>query len=267
MAKAPVSPSTSAKAFDCPHCGAYADQAWLDGYGADTGFADRLPRFLTPAFKVAVEAKKDLSDTRRHRLLTFADIVLAGGVAVEHGTERHSVRLGGLNASVCLSCSKASLWVDGKLIWPSARIGVEPNPDLSADLTADFEEARSIVMTSPRGAAALMRLVVQKLCIELGGDGKSIDADIAALVAKGLSPMIQQALDVVRVVGNNAVHPGQIDLKDDPDTVVTLFGLVNIIAEQMITQPKQLQAVYNGLPAGALAAIQARNAKATGGAP
>ena len=60
----------------------------------------------------------------------------------------------------------------------------------------------------------------------LGEKGKKIDDDIASLVRKGLEPDIQQALDVVRVTGNNAVHPGQIILEDDKATAVALFELV-----------------------------------------
>jgi Domain of unknown function (DUF4145) len=49
---------------------------------------------------------------------------------------------------------------------------------------------------------------------------------VASLVRKGLSPVVQQALDAVRVIGNEAVHPETLDLKDDRDTATTLFGLV-----------------------------------------
>ena len=107
----------------------------------------------------------------------------------------------------------------------------------------------------------MLRLVVQKLCKHLGEKGKKIDDDIASLVQKGLNPMVQQALDTVRVIGNEAVHPGSLDLYDDRDTASQLFRLVNLIAEQMISQPKHVNDMYNSLPPTKLAAIEARDAK------
>jgi hypothetical protein len=86
---------------------------------------------------------------------------------------------------------------------------------------------------------------VQKLCIQLGQLGQNINADIGALVAAGLHPRIQKALDLVRVIGNNAVHPGPLDLKDDRATAAKLFTLVNQIAQDMISHPKELDALYD----------------------
>ena len=126
----------------------------------------------------------------------------------------------------------------------------------------DYEEAASIATISPRGAAALLRLAVQKLCTDLGEKGDNINEDIAALVKKGLSPTIQQSLDYVRVVGNNAVHPGQIDA-DDAAVVGNLFGLLNLIVETMISTPNKIKAMYSGLPATTLQSIQKRDAKKT----
>ena len=96
----------------------------------------------------------------------------------------------------------------------------------------------------------------------LGEKGKNIDDDIASLVGKGLNPLVQQSLDVVRVIGNEAVHPGVMNLKDDRETAATLFGLVNAIAEQLITNPKTVQALYEKLPESKRVAIAARNYKA-----
>lgn len=111
----------------------------------------------------------------------------------------------------------------------------------------------------------MLRLVIQKLCAHLGEKGKDINADIASLVAKGLNPLVQKALDVVRVIGNEAVHPGTIDLRDDRDTAFRLFQLVNTIAEQMISHPKSVNDLYAMLPDEKRAAIEGRNEKAKKG--
>ncbi|MCX2472775.1 DUF4145 domain-containing protein [Pedobacter sp. MC2016-05] len=136
-----------------------------------------------------------------------------------------------------------------------------PNPDLPDDIKADYMEARDILTKSPKGAAALIRLAIQKLCVHLGGTGRNINDDISKLVKDGLPAKVQKALDIVRVVGNNAVHPGTIDLNDNRDLAMSLFGLINIIADVMITQPKQVDELYGGLPANLLEAIEKRDSK------
>lgn len=147
------------------------------------------------------------------------------------------------------------------LAWPSRGAVAQPNPDMPADALSDYDEASQIVDKSARGAAALLRLAIQRICIELGGDGKNLNKDIARLVENGLDPRVQQALDVVRVIGNNAVHPGEIDIRDDRVTVEKLFTLVNLMVDVMISQPKQVGEMFAGLPTGTLAAIEKRDAK------
>ena len=120
--------------------------------------------------------------------------------------------------------------------------------------------ASSILDLSPRGACALLRLSLQKLCRELGQDGKNLNDDVAALVAQGLSAEVQQALDALRVVGNNAVHPGEFDITDDAESAVALCECLNVIVEQRIAQPKRIEQLYGRLPKGALDAIAKRDA-------
>lgn len=74
--------------------------------------------------------------------------------------------------------------------------------------------------------------------------GQDINDDIGALVKKGLPVEVQQALDSLRVIGNNALHPGELDLRDDIETALALFGVMNYTVEQRIAQPKKLQALY-----------------------
>lgn len=147
----------------------------------------------------------------------------------------------------CTRCERFSVWISGKMVFPAAVTSPPPNSDISEDIKNDYEEARLILGNSPRGAAALLRLVIQKLCTQLGESGKNINDDIASLVKKGLPVKIQQALDIVRVVGNNSVHPGQINLKDDTETANRLFGLVNLIADVMISQPKHVEELYDNV--------------------
>jgi len=167
-----------------------------------------------------------------------------------------------LNLSRCYNCNKVAVWLHDNLIFPNEKLGAHPNPDLPDHITRDYEEARGILSESPRGAAALLRLCVQKLCMHLGEKGKNIDDDIASLVSKGLNPLVQKSLDIVRVIGNEAVHPGIIDLNDDRDTASQLLLLINSIVDQMISHPKKVEELYGKLPENKREAIEKRNDKA-----
>jgi hypothetical protein len=78
-------------------------------------------------------------------------------------------------------------------------------------------------------------------------------------VRKGLETEIQQALDIVRVTGNNAVHPGQIELKDNKAIAMTLFELVNLIVERHIATPNRIKSMFEKLPPRALRSIEERD--------
>lgn len=164
-----------------------------------------------------------------------------------------------LSSATCAHCGEVSVWVGESMVAPDSAPVPMPNPDLPGEIQKDYLEARSIFSRSPRGAAALLRLSIQKLVEHLGEPGKDLNTDIGALVKRGLLPQIQQALDAVRVVGNNAVHPGEIDLQDTPEIAQALFGLVNAITEQLISYPKQVQAIYQTLPPGALEGVERRD--------
>ncbi|HKQ46808.1 MAG TPA: DUF4145 domain-containing protein [Phycisphaerae bacterium] len=163
--------------------------------------------------------------------------------------------------SNCEHCQYPTIWLGEKMIYPVHSGAEPPNPDLPRDIVEDYEEARSIVGYSPRGAAALLRLAIQKMCRHLGQEGKNINDDVKALVAAGLPTKVQQALDTVRVIGNEAVHPGTIDLRDDRATANMLFRLVNFIANKMISEPKEIDNIYVSLPKDKLEAIAKRDAK------
>jgi hypothetical protein len=156
--------------------------------------------------------------------------------------------LAGFASSKCGHCNTFSVWKDGTMVFPTTGTVDHANSDLPADIQSLYNEARDIVNRSPRGAAALLRLAVQKLCGHLGEKGKNINDDIESLVKNGLPIPVQQALDIVRVTGNHAVHPGTINFDDQAENAYALFGLVNFISNHFITNPKNVAAFYSKLP-------------------
>lgn len=165
--------------------------------------------------------------------------------------------------SSCFACGNESLWVRGRLAYPAHTTMPHANKDMPASIRSDYNEAREIAQLSPRGAAALLRLAIQKLCVELGLPGDNLNNDIAELSKRGLPTEAVKALDIVRVIGNSAVHPGKIDENDIPELVDRLFVIVNLIIEKVISEPEVLRKLYEELPSEKLADIEKRNAKVT----
>lgn len=162
---------------------------------------------------------------------------------------RENLNLLEFSSSRCSSCLKFSIWKDGsRMIYPLVGNVETPNPDMPEEVLTLYNEAKDVISISPKSAAALMRLAIQKLCAHIGGNGKHINDDIKNMVKEGLPIKIQQALDILRVVGNNAVHPGEIKFDENPDLPYKLFPLANLICDYMITQPKEISDLYESLP-------------------
>jgi hypothetical protein len=163
--------------------------------------------------------------------------------------------------SRCKACGAKALWRHRTLVDPRVRTAPFANPDLPPDVAEVYEEAATVHQDSPRAAAALLRLAIQLLVSHLGANDRNLNDAIGALVRDGLPESVQQALDAVRVLGNNAVHPGQLDLNELPETADALFRLVNFIAENRISEPAEVKAIYELLPRGARQQVTRRDGR------
>jgi predicted RNA-binding Zn-ribbon protein involved in translation (DUF1610 family) len=161
--------------------------------------------------------------------------------------------------STCAHCNEVCIWRSARMIDPAGWIGPMPHERMPADVKALYIEASEIGGRSPRAAAALLRLSLQVLVLELEPDARDINAGIGALVRRGLDEQVQQAMDVVRVVGNNAVHPGELQVDEDPRLVPALFELVNLIVEQVIARPERLASLFASLPEKARDGVENRD--------
>lgn len=237
-----TSPSIHKRTFNCPHCNVLTQQNWFAVY------AQSMPKNKVPIDpRLSGYPGKDQTIPRPF-FRTVEEVPVKCGVD-------------NIWFSQCYHCNNISLWIYNRLFYPQHGKAPPVNSDTPEDIRQDYEEASSILDLSPRGAAALIRLCIQKLCKELGQSGKNINDDIGALVKGGLDPRVQQALDFVRLIGNEAVHPGQIDLRDDRATAETLFKLFNLIVEKTISEPKHIAEVYGSLPPDKLSAIEKRDNK------
>jgi hypothetical protein len=185
------------KGFGCPWCGAYTQQRWFP-------------------FVVGYENKG------------------SGEAAAWWGIGREAK---GFAVSFCEECGQPMVWHEQSPIWPSATSAPPPAKFMPDQVRVDFEEARRVLDRSPRSAAALLRLSLEKLSEHLGRPGTSIDDDLRALVESGLPDTVRQALCAVRAAGNDAVHPGELDARDNRETALALFDLVNVVVDKMIAEP------------------------------
>ena len=258
-----VPPSIRETAFNCPQCDVLASQQWYAFLARNNSSNKRLPTIITPDAREQMAFEKIKDVEKRKNIIAWADVMAKGFPFLwpEKDENWATQKLYNVFLSECFNCKDISIWIFDRLVYPRRGEAPPANSDLSDDIRRDYDEASTILDLSPRGAAALIRLAIQKLCKELGQPGENINDDIGGLVANGLDVRTQQALDAVRVIGNNAVHPGQIDLRDNRATAEILFRLTNLIAEKMISEPKHVNEVYATLPKEALSAIAKRDTK------
>ncbi|SDF93422.1 protein of unknown function [Methanolobus vulcani] len=212
-------PEYKKDAFNCPHCGVFAHQKWSFIY------ADELCKSSFIFTLLERKGKFNIQDTK---------------------------------ICVCQRCLEHSLWIKMKMVYPISSSAPLPTSQMPEDVKAEFEEARRVLEISPRSACALLRLSIQKLMPYIGGSGKNINNDIKTLVDSGIPKDIQQSLDCVRVIGNESVHPGTMDLRDDLEMAQDLFHLVNRIVEYTMSSSVH-EKVYNKLPRKQLDYIEKRN--------
>ena len=132
---------------------------------------------------------------------------------------------------------------------------------MPGEIAREFKEARGVLNDSPRAAAALLRLSLEKLMEELNADGDTLYNQIGSLVEDGtIDPMIQQACDSVRVFGNESVHPGTIiEMEDNQEAASTLFEMINLIVDETISRKKDVEEFYENLSEGQRQGIEDRD--------
>ena len=245
-----VSVEYGSDGFTCPNCQTYAHQKWTEVHKSN----ERKPEF---------RLSSDLSEVRE--IIKFNVFDKEEETIDQFDNDKSVNRYSTDNTmalSTCSKCSKESLWVDGKIVFPNVSIAPSAHTDMPEEVKEVYNEAKEIHHLSPRASAALLRLALEKLLPLVGAEGKDINNMIGDLVGKGLNKSVEQALDSLRFIGNEAVHPGMIRIQDDKEISLALFRILNFIVQQLITEIREIQSIHDLIPEGKKQGIEARNSAA-----
>lgn len=229
-----IAPEFKKEAFHCPRCNVYAHQTWYF-----PSFRANIPRGIR-----TLKSASPAEASGHH----FTDLSLLDELKPPASP---SETFETLKLTLCSHCGELSFWIREKLVDPPKITAPLAHQDMPTSVSEYYNEAREISASSPRAAAALLRIAAKKLCESLGENESNLNRAIGNLSRKGLPQAVIMSLDTVRIVGNEGgAHEGQIDLtgEDNREIVDRLFRLINFIVEKTITEPRVIESTFGSLP-------------------
>lgn len=226
-------PKYKSTAFVCPNCSAYAQQQW---------------EFIV--------TKTNYGSNQFGENVHYDVYQLS--------SDNHSPNNKGLAFSDCQLCGGKSVWLDGSMIYPVSSCIENPRELMPDDVKEIYNEAREVYRVSPRSSAALLRLALEILLPQLGAKKSNINNMIAQLVSeKKAFLQVQKAMDVLRVIGNDALHPGIINIeKEDSKPIsLALFKMLNYIIVETKESEEMVDGMYSVLPESLREKINERSVK------
>ncbi|ECO7371180.1 DUF4145 domain-containing protein [Campylobacter coli] len=206
-------PCFKGAAFNCPHCGVYSRMEW-------DGFYNR---------------HIDIKQVEEYSFFN----------------------------STCYHCQRSMIWYlkdkNPKIFFPR-EVTIPPEENMPENIKEIYEEASLVLGDSPRASCALLRLALQELMKYLkenikiynGLNNRNINEDIKEIINIGnfyqdQKEMLEEAMNSVRLIGNKASHPSELDINDNPEIANTLFEMINFIVGEIITKPKEREERLNKL--------------------
>ena len=170
-------------------------------------------------------------------------------------------------AAHCQGCDQKTLWRDGLNVYPQTVTAPAPHPDMTTHVRDIYEEARKVLPISRRAGAALARAALEKQVKLLDPDppkNSRLD-DLIARLSPKVSTGLSERLDIIRHVGNKAVHGA-----DDDELVVLyladsqgadeiaelLFEAINDLIDELVTRPARTRQVWEKIPSGVRDSIE-----------
>ncbi|EDP5339417.1 DUF4145 domain-containing protein [Campylobacter jejuni] len=207
-------PCFKGAAFNCPHCGVYSRMEW-------DGFYNRYNNRIKQV-------------------------------------EGYS-----FSESTCYHCERSVIWYlkdeNPKIFFPR-EVAIPPEENMPENVKEIYEEASLVLGDSPRASCALLRLALQELMKYLkeniqiynGLKNRNINEDIKEIINIGnfyqeQKESLEEAMNSIRLIGNKASHPSELDINDNSEIANILFEMINFIVGEIITKPKEREERLNKL--------------------
>lgn len=163
-----IIPEFDKTAFNCPRCGAYANQSWYLANGIDKARAELY------GHTVGIGSIEEFA---------FSNCTHCNKISVWHREKQ-------------------------TLLFPKTTTRTFDLMEVPKQLADDYEEACLVLSDSPKASAALSRRCLQAILREQGFHDKSLYKEIQNAIDNGKLPShIVDSLDAVRSIGNLAAHP------------------------------------------------------------
>ena len=200
-----------------------------------------------------------MEDVRRGQSTVHRNLSDYEGWYTVRGTDIHLANAGDPPAqwttTVCTSCELPSVWRSDDLVFPGAVTSVPPHPDMPTTARTLYEEAALVLPHSRRAAAALARAALESFLKsqDASGSRKNLQVRIGELDGR-INLGLWKVLTALRIVGNDSLHDEADDLvvlylsDEQFDPAELLFGALNALVEELITQPRKADALYQMIP-------------------
>ena len=163
-----ILPEYDKSAFNCPNCGAYANQSWLLAESYDKYTAEYGGRTVQ---------KGSISD------FAFCKCTHCNQYSIWDKKKKN-------------------------MLYPKQTNRAFDLTDVPKDIAEDYQEACLVISDSPKASAALSRRCLQSILRNEGFSDKSLFKEIQnAIDSNKLPSHISDSLDAVRNIGNFAAHP------------------------------------------------------------
>jgi len=149
---------------------------------------------------------------------------------------------------------------DEEIIYPiKPSTAPMPTKGMPDNIKEDYMEARAVVDVSPRSAIALLRLCTENLVNYLEIKGKNLNEKIDNLEKSGYSKDTIIALDLLREIGNSAIH--RLDENTtNHEIALGLFKAFNMVVNEIVER-KEVNELLHGMPEKVRQRIENRFAK------